>query len=538
MAPVERAHAIRRALTFSRDLDISATVVGYVLRHASRHPSRLAIVEDGRRASYSQLANRVVQLRAALVDAGCQRADVVAVPGPRTAETIAAFLALESIGAVYLPFDPSWPLARRAAIAQHCRSALVPEHTPSIAAPFVEFDIPVVRSSGSIFDSAGVVPLSGEPLLASADERQARYVIYTSGTTGSPKGAIIEHRGMVNHLWSKVFDLGLRSSDVVAFTAPVAFDISIWQMLAALLVGGSVAVVGDNDVAFPQRLTSSLRRSGATVVELVPTVLGWLVEDMQRRSPDERLPRLRWLISTGEELRVTLAERIQRALPRVRLLNAYGPTECSDDVTHQVVQPGDLAGPRLPVGRPISNVSLYVLVESGSTWRAANVNEPGELIVGGLPVGAGYLDDPGATRAAFFRDVVDPRSRTGRLYRTGDVVMMKDDGLLYFLGRRDRQVKVAGVRIEIGEVEAALELHPGISRCAVTTTTDGGVTAAGRTELVANYVPARDPLPPHELRAYLREMVPEAMIPRRWRAMPALPLTANSKVDYHLLGAT
>jgi non-ribosomal peptide synthetase component F len=371
---------------------------------------------------------------------------------------------------------------------------------------------------------------TGDPLRSRcADPGEPRYVCFTSGTTGRPKGSLIDHQGMINHLWAKVLDVGMRGDDVLAFTAPPTFDIAIWQMLTPFLLGGTIVVFDELTMSFPRRVLRRLAETGTTAVELVPTMLGWLA-DVLARPGAAGLPGLRSIMSTGEELGTRLAGRLLEALPGVRLINAYGFTETSDDVTHHVVAPADLRRTRLPVGSPVINTALYVLVPDGPSWRAARPGEPGELFVGGRAPGHGYLDDDRATAAAFFADVIDPGSPTGRLYRTGDGVVV-DEGVLCYLGRLDRQVKVSGVRMELGEIEAVLKGHPALAGCAVLAVGEGD-----ERELVAYYVP-RTGCDEEQLRDYLADRLPVAMIPRRWHAREELPVSANGKTDYQALRA-
>jgi amino acid adenylation domain-containing protein len=306
-------------------------------------------------------------------------------------------------------------------------------------------------------------------------------VLFTSGSTGRPKGAVVEHRGMINHLYAKIVDLELTGDDAVAQTAPLGFDISVWQMLCPLLVGGRVEVVDDEAGHDPVAFARAVREREITVVELVPTMVRHLLDDLATAAPGEAdaLAGLRWMIATGEELPAELARRWLAAMPHARLLNAYGPTECSDDVTHHTVTKGDLDLLRLPIGTPIVNTRLYVLRapdEPGgdeATWSACDIGETGELFVGGICVGRGYLGDPERTRDAFYQDPFDD-SGTGRLYRTGDAVRLlppgeggEDRPTLQYLGRVDRQVKIAGVRMELGEIEAVLRRHPTVGAAAV-----------------------------------------------------------------------
>jgi amino acid adenylation domain-containing protein len=331
-------------------------------------------------------------------------------------------------------------------------------------------------------DAADCPPWQGAPRLHSLD--QPRYVLFTSGSTGRPKGAVVEHQGMINHLVAKVVDLDLTDADVIAQTAPLGFDISIWQMLCPLIIGGQVHVVGDEVGHDPVAFAQAVDTQRITVVELVPTMVRHLLDDLATHHDLLRgasggtdsgasLAGLRWMLATGEELPTEVARRWLDAMPHARLLNAYGPTECSDDVTHHVVTHADLGLLRLPIGTPVINTQLYVLrsddddadAEHG-VWRACDLDETGELFVGGSGVGRGYLGDEERTRAAFFQDPF-AETLTGRLYRTGDAVRLLPQGVLQYLGRVDRQVKISGVRMELGEIEAVLQRHPSVGAVAV-----------------------------------------------------------------------
>ncbi|TLQ46337.1 amino acid adenylation domain-containing protein [Streptomyces marianii] len=526
---VERATAL--ALTSAKEVDTATGVLEYVARHAERDPDRPALTEGGRTLSYRDLLLRVAAIRAVLLGEGVGAGDVVACVGPRSAETPVVFLALESVGASYLPIDLDWPQERVRDVLERSRAALLLDYASLTGAPAgpAHAAAETARVKAVPLPAGPVADDAPPPRTASDRSDESRYTIFTSGTTGRPKGATVEHRGMLNHLWAKVVDLSLGPDDVVAFTAPLVFDISIWQMLCPLLVGGHIVVVDDPVMRYPRLLVKALDAHRVTVVELVPTVVGWLVDESLRRAPAP-LQALRWLMSTGEELHPPVAERAMRALPQVTLVNAYGPTECSDDVTHHVVTHADLERTRLPVGSPVINTALYLLVEENGSWRSADPGESGELFVGGTGVGLGYLNDPETTARAFFRDPFDPASATGRLYRTGDLARF-DEGIVHYLGRGDRQVKVAGVRMELDEIEAVLGRHPAVTQCAVTVSGDGE-----RSQLVAHYS-LRVPVPPEELQRAVRAAVPPAMAPRRWREWEALPLTANGKVDHRSLRA-
>ncbi|MGQ4716816.1 2,3-diaminopropionate biosynthesis protein SbnB [Streptomyces anulatus] len=516
LAPGARDRAVLRSRSNPVPVDTNGRIFDAVRTVAEEHPERVAFVEDEDTLAYGPFFERVLELRALLAGRGCGAGDVVACTGARSSETAALFIALENLDAVYLPVDPAWPAARVADVLRRGGSRFVVEYGRDV--PGTQ---PSVRAHGS---GAERVAVPG------AGEGEPRYVIFTSGSTGRPKGAVVDQTGLMNHLWAKVHDLGLTADDTVAFTAPLVFDISVWQMLAPLLVGGKVVVFPDEVMLFPRRIFRTLERREVTVAEVVPSLATALVQEAGRIADRTPLPALRRLISTGEELVPSLAERILTVLPHARLLNAYGPTECSDDVTHHVVTAADLGRNRLPVGQPIANAVLYVLVHDLDTdsWDAAEPGRAGELFVGGRPVGHGYVGDAAATSGAFYRDTLDPGSPTGRLYRTGDLARIDEDGV-HYLGRTDRQVKVGGVRIELGEIEAVLSRHPGVESCAVSVADD-----AGRPELVAHYV-APEELRTDDLRAHLSAALPADMVPKRWVRLSALPLTGNGKVDHRSL---
>ncbi|PLW74077.1 non-ribosomal peptide synthetase, partial [Streptomyces sp. DJ] len=353
------------------------------------------------------------------------------------------------------------------------------------------------------------------------------YTIFTSGSTGRPKGAMVHRRGMVNHLLAKVEDLGMTEEDSVVQNAPLTFDISVWQMLAGLVTGGRVRLVGDDTALDPQALFGTAAAERITVLEVVPSLLRTALDSWDAGAPAVELPDLRWLMVTGEALPPDLCTRWFARHPHVPVVNAYGPTECSDDVTHAVIDAATPLGDvRVPIGRAVRNTRLYVLDER---LQPVPVGVSGELYVGGTGVGLGYLGDPVRTAAAF---VPDPFSEVpgDRLYRTGDRVRYLPDGQLEFLGRQDHQVKIRGQRIELGEVEAALRGVPGVTDCVVTVGTD----PAGQSRLVGHLTGAVDPA---QVRDRLTAVLPAAMVPAALVVMDALPLTPNGKVDRKALPA-
>ncbi|MFI7135984.1 amino acid adenylation domain-containing protein [Nonomuraea sp. NPDC050153] len=461
-SPPQVRRARELAMRRPHAVDLADAVITRVERTDADRPA----VRDGtRRLTYGELAVEARRLAALLEHEGAGPGTVVAVGGERDVAVIAAFLAIELVGAVYVPADGGWPAGRVAGVLTQAGAVLLLDTSRGAAAPALAegaraAGVRVVRADAA----ARHAPWRGPARLEALD--QPRYMLFTSGSTGRPKGAVVEHQGMLNHLHAKVVDLGMTGDDVVAQTAPLGFDISIWQMLCPLVVGAQVSVVGDATAYDSVAFARLVGEHGVTIVELVPTMVRLLLDDLAAAPEAGLLAGLRWMLATGEELPTEVARRWLREMPHAGLVNAYGPTECSDDVTHHTVTAADLDLLRLPIGTPVVNTDLYVLRREDDGWHACEPGETGELFVGGVCVGRGYAGDHDRTREAFFQDPF-AATPTGRLYRTGDAVRALPQGALQYLGRVDRQVKIAGVRMELGEIEAVFQRHPSVGAVAV-----------------------------------------------------------------------
>ncbi|HET9118853.1 MAG TPA: AMP-binding protein, partial [Pseudonocardiaceae bacterium] len=356
---------------------------------------------------------------------------------------------------------------------------------------------------------------------------QLAYIYFTSGSTGQPKGAMCEHAGMLNHLYAKIDDLGIGpengAAQVVAQTAPQCFDISLWQLVSALLVGGRTLLVEQEVVLDVQRFVDKIVGGRVTVLQVVPSYLEAVLSYLERHP--RQLPDLRCVSVTGEALKKELTQRWFAAEPEIKLVNAYGLTETSDDTNHEVMDRVPDSD-RVPLGRPVHNVHVYVVDEHLSP---VPLGAPGLIVFSGVCVGRGYVNDPERTQSAYLDD---PHRQGQRLYRGGDYGRWQPEGKLEFLGRRDTQVKIRGFRIEIGEIENTLLQVPGVR--------DGAVVVAERTDqsshLVAFYTSQR-PLEVDVLRDRLGESLPEYMVPSAFHWRKSLPLTANSKIDRKTLTA-
>ena len=442
---------------------------------ATRTPEAVAATAESSSISYQDLNARANRLARGLQRRGVVAGDVVALLGERGIDFLTAMLAIWKASAVYLPLDPRWPQLRRQQVLEESRVPFLLADAGHLAAG----EEPVLRSplsppKGAVEGTAvgwqgELLPL--ETMLGHAEEDgdpdvlpgpgDLAYVIYTSGSTGRPKGAMVEQRGLVNHLYAKIEALSLTAEDVIAQNSPQSFDISVRQFLVGLLVGARTHIVRD-EVAFdPAALLAEVEQAGVTVFESVPSLLRAILE---QSSAGIALSRLRRLNAGGEALPATLSRAWFERYPHVDQMNGYGPTECSIGVTHFPLKAppgkGDLT---VPIGQPVGNARIYILDERGQPVPAGVM---GEIYVGGVGVGRGYLHDPARTAAVFLPDPFSGKVGA-RLYRTGDLGRWRENPAgesghyLEFMGRVDHQVKLRGQRIELEEIEYVLGEHAG-----------------------------------------------------------------------------
>src|SRR5437879_1356552 len=486
------------------------------------HPDAIAAVHGDRQWTYRHLNGRANQLARALLARGLCREGVIAVVTERNLDWMAAVLAIFKAGGAYLPIEPHFPADRIARTLSRAGCRLVLTERGSTAMLDQALDSP--PGGRTLFiDASYEEDRSDGDLGVDVAPDQLAYIYFTSGSTGEPKGAMCEHLGLLNHLCAKIDDLSIGEGDVVAQTAPQCFDISLWQLVSALLVGGRTLLVEQDAILDAKRFIGKIVDGRVAVVQVVPSYLEVLLSYLAQH-PRE-LPDLRYVSVTGEALKKELTQRWFAAQPGIKLVNAYGLTETSDDTNHEVMDSVPRRE-RVPLGRPINNVHVYVVDEHLSP---VPLGAPGELVFSGLCVGRGYVNDPERTRRAF---LVDPHRKGQRLYRSGDYGRWLPEGKLEFLGRRDTQVKISGFRIEIGEIDNTLLRLPGVR--------EGAVVVTDRTDhsehLVAFYA-AQRPLDANVLRDQLRESLPEYMVPSAFHWRRRLPLTDNGKIDRKALTA-
>ena len=492
----------------------SRTIGDMIAAQVAATPTAEALVAGTTRLTYRDLGARVNQLARHLVDRGLQPEQVVAVGLPRSADMVVGLLAVLTAGGAFVPLDPSWPADRRAQVLADADARLVltgPGGVDADPASAVPVDLQD-WSYGDLPVAPVRMPVHGGSLA---------YVIFTSGSTGRPKGAMIRHEAICARLsWQVEEILGFGADDTALFKAPLAFDISVNEILLPLVSGGRLVVADSGGERDPQYLLDLIERERVTFVYLVSSMLAVLL-DLADGSP--ALDGLRHVWCGGEVLTPDLFDRFRRQLGTT-LYHGYGPAEATIGVSH-VVYREHAERIATSIGRPNPNTQLYVL---DTQLRPVPPGTPGELYAGGYLLGRGYVSAPALTASRF---VANPFADNGsRLYRTGDLARWSTGGTLDFVGRADNQVKIRGMRLELEDVESAISRHPGVRQVAVL------VRGRGAADYLAAYVvPAGGDLDVVGVREWAATQLPEYMVPTAVVVLDEFPLTANGKLDRRAL---
>ncbi|WP_019059449.1 non-ribosomal peptide synthase/polyketide synthase [Streptomyces prunicolor] len=495
----------------------ASTLAAAFAAQVARTPDATAVVHDRTTTlTYAELDARAEELAARLRAKGAGRERIVAVAVPRSAELMVALLGVLKSGAAYLPLDLDYPAERLAyMLADSGATTVVTTERDADRLPPVE-GLDVLR-----VDSEGDEALfGGTPDPAHPDD--PAYLIYTSGSTGRPKGVVVTHRAIGNRLAWMQGGYELTADDRVLQKTPSSFDVSVWEFFWALREGAAVVLAAPDGHRDPAYLARLIRAEGVTTMHFVPSMLEAFLASDEVTADPAWAGSLRRVFSSGEALSGAAAHR-WRELTGVPLHNLYGPTEAAVDVTHHAYD--GASDTTVPIGRPVWNTGLRVL---DSCLRPVPNGVPGELYLTGVQLARGYHRRPALTADRF---VADPYATEpgARMYRTGDLVRRRPDGTIDYLGRTDRQVKLRGNRVELGEIEAELTRIPAVAR---------GAVVIRDQRLVAYAVPSSGvTLDPAELRAALADALPTPLVPEAYVVLADLPLTPSGKLDQAALPA-
>ena len=489
-------------------------------QQAEQSPNSTALIFDGQQLTYDALNRRANQLARHLLARGVRKGSIVGVHMKRSADMIVALLGILKAGGAYLPLDPYYPHERIAYVIEDSGVPLIvtergleaqlPAGRAILISPDAEWTEIDKHASENLSDGDD------------ADPHALMYLMYTSGSTGNPKGVMLSHAGPSNYvLWMR-HQFPLTADDKVLAKTSINFDISVWEIFLPLVAGAQLVVGRDEDLQAPDSLAALIRREQITNVQFVPSALKAFVDSGLLPACDS----LSRIFSGGEALSVRLREEVFESFTG-ELHNLYGPTEASIYVSHYACRPDDPLR-SVSIGRPIHNAKMYILDEQ---LNPAPVGMNGELYLGGKVLADGYFKRPDTTAAKFLPDPFSCQPGA-RMFKTGDVARFLSDGRIEFLGRADRQVKVRGYRIELGEIEHSLARHPRVQHAIV-------IVREDRTDdvrLVA-YLLYRDKKGPveAELRDYLKQKLPDYMIPSTFVELDSIPLLPNNKVNMKAL---
>jgi amino acid adenylation domain-containing protein/thioester reductase-like protein len=485
---------------------------------ARRAPDAPAVVCEERCLTYLELNRRANQLAHYLIQRGLKVGEYVPLLMPRCLEMLVAQLAVLKCGGAYVPIDPNLPVDRQAFMLKDCGAKwVVVQNTvhPDLELESLQWiDCTIVGGGHSHLSVDN--PRLWLPFL------QPAYIMYTSGSTGAPKGVLVSHRAIIRLAINNGF-AQIMPTDCIAHCSNPAFDASTFEVWGGLLSGARVVIVPQSVVLDPDRLMQLLRQHRVTVLWLTVGLFVQYADALASVSGQ-----FNYLLTGGDVVDPSAVRKVMRQSKPQRLLNGYGPTECTTFSTTWLIEEVTDDTKTLPIGRPLSNTQIYILSRD---LEPVPIGVAGEIYIGGDGVAFGYINRADLTAERF---IADPfiRNRPARLYKTGDLGRWRPDGAVEYLGRNDHQVKIRGFRVELGEIETQLAGYPGVKEAIILAREEG----QGEKRLVAYVMPSTPSpndlaLSPQALRGYLKSLLPEYMIPCAFVMLKVLPLTPNGKVD-------
>ncbi|MBF2066298.1 MAG: amino acid adenylation domain-containing protein [Calothrix sp. C42_A2020_038] len=476
-------------------------------------PNNIAVKYQDKELTYSQLNARANQLARYLQSLGVQKEDLVGICLERSIEMVVGLLAILKAGGAYVPIDPGYPQERIKYMLEDSQVSVLLTQSQLVKS------LPMLPVYTLALDSEWekVADIDDSNLNAGVTPDNLAYVIYTSGSTGKPKGAMNTHRGICNRLLWMQDTYSLTQQDCVIQKTPFSFDVSVWEFFWTLITGAKLVMAEPGGHRDSSYLVKTILNEGVTTLHFVPSMLQVFLET----KGIEACRSIKRVICSGEALPLELQTRFFAKL-NCELHNLYGPTEAAIDVTHWQCQP-DTSLSTVPIGRPIANTQIYILDRN---LQPVPTGVVGELYIGGVGVARGYWNRPDLSAEKFIQNPYSP----GKIYKTGDLARFLADGTIEYIGRIDHQVKIRGFRIELGEIENALTQHPQVSAAVVLPF----YHSLKNQQLIAYFVSQSKKIQ-SKLRSFLKERLPEFMIPSAFIALNELPLTPNGKVDRRAL---
>ncbi|MCK4258506.1 MAG: non-ribosomal peptide synthase/polyketide synthase [Halanaerobiales bacterium] len=493
------------------------TIYQLIEKEAETNPDKVALKYIDKEVTYLELNQNANQLARILQAKGLQSDQLVGILFERFPLMIESILAVWKAGGGYIPIDPNYPMSRITGILGDSEAVVLLTESQFIdteiknkySAEIIELDVMENEIRQQNVDNLDL----------KIDMNSLSYVIYTSGSTGKPKGAMVEHIGMMNHIRAKINDIKVGNESIVAQNSSHCFDISVWQFFVGPAVGGKT-IIYPNEVAMnPEIFIDQIIQDQVTILEVVPSFLASFLDFVELKFRE--LNSLEYLLVTGEAVKPNLVERWFNYYPNIPMVNAYGPTEASDDITHYFMDKTP-EFERVPIGKPLQNFHIYIVDKN---MKLVPIGVQGEIVVSGIGVGRGYLNDPIKTKKVFMEDpFIDEKGV--RLYKTGDLGCWMKDGVIEFFGRIDHQVKIRGFRIELGEIESKLVEHDKVKESVVLDFED-----MDGSKYLCAYIATDEDIDISKIRKYLLTTLPEYMVPGYFITLDRLPLNSNGKID-------
>ncbi|WBW96387.1 non-ribosomal peptide synthetase [Oceanirhabdus sp. W0125-5] len=477
----------------------------------NRTPDNTAIIFDDKSLTYSELNSKANQLARELLENGVKPNEVIGLVVERSMEMIIGMIAILKSGGAYLPIDPAYPKDRIIYTLEDSKAQIL--LTKSNLLSDLKYDGKIIN-----MDKDSIYLREDSNLRVDNTPNDLAYVIYTSGTTGKPKGVMIQHKNVVRLLFNDKFQFDFSESDVWTMFHSFCFDFSVWEMYGALLYGGKLVVVPKSEALDTTEFLKLLKRNKVTVLNQTPTAFNNLIK-ADNGNDDGGLV-LRYVIFGGEALKPAMLKSWKVKYPNTKLINMYGITETTVHVTYKEITEHEINLNISNIGKPIPTLNVYIM---DKYMNVQPIGIPGELCVGGIGVGKGYLNKPELTSTKF---IVNPYNEKDIIYRSGDLARLLPGGDIEYMGRIDHQVKIRGFRIELGEIENQILKHEAVNEAVVITREDDK-----RGKYLCAYIVIKREVTVDEIREHLGKTLPDYMIPSYFKHIDKIPLTSNGKVN-------
>ncbi|WP_042159286.1 non-ribosomal peptide synthetase, partial [Paenibacillus gorillae] len=530
LSPIEKDLVINQFNNNKKDISNDGLLTELIDYQSEKNPNNIAIEFEEQKITYGELREKSNKIAKMLYrEQKLQSEELVAIVMDRSINFVVTILGIWKAGGAYIPIDPSYPQERIKEIINDAGIRFVCTQK-EYRSSFDRMHECCGKLEKIIYIDQSIEELTNQKVTidehteffnqANLNCNHIAYVIYTSGSTGSPKGVIVEHVGMMNHIRAKIDDLEITFKSIIAQNASQCFDISVWQFFTALVVGGKTIIYSTDTVINPDKFLMKIIENSVSILEIVPSYLTVIIELL--KTSDLNFKTLRYLVVTGEEVKPNLVKSFFEKFPMIRMVNAYGPTEASDDITHYVMTAAPTVE-SIPIGKPIRNFNIYIVDDY---MNLCPIGVKGEICVAGIGVGRGYLNDKVKTELSFMPDPFVPDYV--RMFKTGDLGSWLSDGTIKFYGRKDNQLKIRGYRIEPGEIERRLVENIDVREAVVIDCEkeEGGKYLCAYVVVINN-----SSITINELRDYLKKHLPAYMIPTFITIINAIPLLDNGKID-------